>query len=135
MNVELTPELIIKLFNQTEASKNLEKELWEKTLTKPARAFYADDVIQNWVNENFNFVPDPKEIAVLTHLWNLTYSFQLTGESMSKHKTPDQIRIDKLEEYVQRLLGIVEAMQVTQSAQDESLGNIITAVNLINKSL
>jgi hypothetical protein len=74
MNVELTPELIIKLFNQTEASKNLEKELREKTLTNvpvPARAFYADDVIQNWVNENFNFVPDPKEIAVLTHLWNL----------------------------------------------------------------
>jgi hypothetical protein len=80
MNVELTPELIIKLFNQTEASKNLEKELWEKTLANvpvPARAFYADDVIQNWVNENFNFVPDPKEIAVLTHLWNLTYSFSL----------------------------------------------------------
>lgn len=60
---------------------------------------------------------------------------QLTGESMSKYKTPDQIRIDKLEEYVQRLLGIVETMQDTQSAQNESLGNIIKAVNLINKSL
>jgi hypothetical protein len=54
---------------------------------------------------------------------------------MSKHKTPDQIRIDKLEEYVQRLLGIVETMQDTQSAQNESIGNIITAVNLINKLL
>ena len=60
---------------------------------------------------------------------------QLIGESMSKYKTPDQIRIDKLEEYVQRLLGIVETIQDTQSAQNESLGNIITAVNLINKSL
>jgi len=60
---------------------------------------------------------------------------QLTGESMSKHKTPDQIRIDKLEEYVQRLLDIVETMQDTQSAQNESIGNIITAVNLINKLL
>jgi hypothetical protein len=56
-------------------------------------------------------------------------------ESMSKYKTPDQIRIDKLEEYVQLLLGIVETMQDTQSAQNESLGNIIAAVNLINKSL
>ena len=56
-------------------------------------------------------------------------------EIMSKHKTPDQIRIDKLEEYVQRLLGIVETMQDTQETQNESLGNIITAVNLINKKL
>ena len=54
---------------------------------------------------------------------------------MSKRKTPDQIRIDKLEEYVQRLLGIIETMQDTQSAQDATLGNILTAVNLINKTL
>ncbi len=54
---------------------------------------------------------------------------------MSKYKTPDQIRIDKLEEYVHRLLGIVETIQDTQSAQNESLGNIITAVNLIYKTL
>lgn len=80
MNAELTPETIIRLFNQTEISKNLEKELWEKALANdpmPARAFYADDVIQKWVNENFNFVPSPKEIARLTHLWNLTYSFSV----------------------------------------------------------
>ena len=80
MNVELTPELIIKLFVQTETSKNLEKELQGKTLANvpvPARAFYADDAIQNWVNENFNFIPDHKQIVVLTHLWNLTYSFSL----------------------------------------------------------
>ena len=80
MNVELTPELIIKLFIQTEASKNLEQELQGKALANvpvPARAFYADDVIQKWVNENFNYVPDNKQIAVLTHLWNLAYSFSV----------------------------------------------------------